>query len=111
MRLNQEGSLLVGMKVLSGFKLQHVKISSTAAVTLEAKVPPVVLVDPSGAGAAIDVVLPASPEGGELLIIGDLSGTTGETLTVKDGATTVGTVGLNSFGIFWNDGATWYQVV
>lgn len=110
MRLNQEQSLLVGMKVLSGFKLQHVRIASTGAVSLEAKVPPVVLVDPTGAGAAIDVTLPASPEGGELLFIKNLSANAAEDLNVKDGATTVGTIQEGGFAAFWNDGSTWYQV-
>jgi hypothetical protein len=108
MSVNDKNNAHIRDSVLgAGIKLQSFYQVLTGNLTLNNGLPPVVILDPGGAGR--DVLLPnvANSRDEVMVIVNDADAA--ETLTVKthDDVTTVGTVAQNERAVLHCDGTDW----
>ena len=85
-------------------KAAYVVALSGTALALSETFPPLILAD---ASAATQINLPAVTTANAHMMFTIQSKTGGNTLTIKDGATTVGTVAAGKARMFYNDGTNW----
>lgn len=105
MRQRFDDAIFFGAHFWTKLKLKALTLTLGAAFTIDADAPPVINLDPGGAGR--NVTLPTEEEGLCFLInnIADAA----EDLTIKNPATTtIGTVSQNEAGLAICAGGVWY---
>jgi len=104
-RVNNENGKFYDPIICMGLKLQVLTQTLAAAMTIDRDSPPMINLDPGGAGR--NVTLPTEEDGLVFLInnIADAA----EDITVKNPATTtIGTISQNEAGLAICAGGVWY---
>lgn len=106
MRNDVTGAEIYGNKLGAGNKLQKLSQTLTGTLVVDADSPPLLWLDPGGAGRNVD--LPAEADSDGLFFYVVNAADAAENLTVRnDAGGTVGVVGQAEMGFFVCDGTTW----
>ena len=106
-RQNVNGSVLTDVVLAGGTQLQSFAQVLTGPLTLQANLPPVMILDPGG--AARNVLLPAEAEAMNHVLWIVNNADAAELITLRDDAdaATIGTVAQNKSVMLHCDGVTW----
>lgn len=105
------GGSLQNTVIEKNLKVRPLVATLAGTLTLTTEHPPLIVVDPGGAGRT--VLLPAEASSLGLTFIIKNTADAAEDLTVKEDSntTTIGTVSQNEAAFFFCDGVTWYALV